>query len=142
MAAPHFLLITFPSQGHINPGLQFAKYLVRCGAQVTFAMSVSARRGLTKSTSTTPNGITLATFSDGYDDHAAFDPENDSVEEYMSKIERRGSETLAELIVESANQGRPVDCLVYTCLIPWAAVVAREYHIQVAVLWIQPANAL
>ncbi|KAL3619937.1 hypothetical protein CASFOL_034849 [Castilleja foliolosa] len=41
-----------------------------------------------------------------------------------------------------SNQGRPVTCLVYTLLLPWASEVAREHHIPCAFLWIQPATVL
>ncbi|TYH26857.1 hypothetical protein ES288_A02G022700v1 [Gossypium darwinii] len=48
MSQPHFLLVTFPAQGHINPTLQFAKHLIRIGVRVTFITCISARRRMTK----------------------------------------------------------------------------------------------
>ncbi|KAJ6941354.1 hypothetical protein NC651_007213 [Populus alba x Populus x berolinensis] len=58
----------------------------------------------------------------------------------MSEFKRRGSQTLNELIVDSAKEGKPVTCLVYTMLQHWAAEVARAQHLPAALLWIQPAT--
>ena len=133
---PQFLLVTFPAQGHINPALEFAKRLLRGGATVTFAISVSAHRRFDKGG--VPRGLSFATFSDGYDD--GFKPtDGDDVQTYLSKFRQSGVQTLAGLLEKSAAEGKHVTCLVYTLLIPWAADVAREYQVPSALLWIQPA---
>ena len=137
MGSPHFLLVTFPAQGHINPALQFAKRIIRTGAQVSFATSVSAHRRMAKRS--TPEGLNFVPFSDGYDD--GFKP-TDDVQHYMSEIKRRGSETLREIVVRNADEGQPFTCIVYTLLLPWAAEVARGLGVPSALLWIQPATVL
>ncbi|KAB1213520.1 Anthocyanidin 3-O-glucoside 5-O-glucosyltransferase [Morella rubra] len=58
MVHRHFLLLTFPAQGHINPVLQFAKRLIRLGAHVTLATSLSAHRRMK---SPAPDGLSFAT---------------------------------------------------------------------------------
>lgn len=137
----HVLLVTFPAQGHINPSLQFAKRLIKLGIDVTFATSVYAQRRMPVATSgDVPEGLNFAAFSDGYDD--GFKPNVDDAKKYMSQIRTRGSKTLKDTILASAEQGRPVTCLVYTLLLPWASEVAREVHIPSALLWIQPATVL
>eukprot|EP00258_Populus_trichocarpa_P011879 XP_002321086.3 crocetin glucosyltransferase, chloroplastic [Populus trichocarpa] len=132
---PHFLLVTLPLQGHINPSLQFAKRLTLIGARVTLATALSAQRRMSKTLF--PDGLSFVTFSDGYDD--GLKPEDDRVH-YMSELKRRGSQTLNELIVDSAKEGKPITCLVYTVLLPWAVEVARAQHLPAAFLWIQPAT--
>ncbi|KAG2726342.1 hypothetical protein I3843_01G103300 [Carya illinoinensis] len=132
----HILLVIFPAQGHINPALQFAKRLIRLGAHVTLATSISAYRRMTKNS--TPQGLSFAPFSDGYDD--GFKPGIDDLEDYIPAIKRSGSKTLTDLIVSSANEGRPFQFLVYTLLLPWAGKVARELHLPSALLWTQPAT--
>ncbi|KNA10118.1 hypothetical protein SOVF_147030 [Spinacia oleracea] len=132
---PHFLLVTFPTQGHINPALQFAKRLLHSGADVTFATAASAHKCLKKAM--IPKGMTFANFSDGYDD--GFKTTDTDVMTYLSTFRQRGVETLAELFEKSAAEGKKVTCLVYTLLLPWAAEVARRYHVPSALLWIQPA---
>ncbi|THG22840.1 UDP-glycosyltransferase 75C1-like [Camellia sinensis] len=135
----HILLLTFPAQGHINPSLQFAKRLINMGLQVTFATSVFAQRRISKTTGTTAKGLKFAAFSDGYDD--GFQPGND-VQHKFSEIRINSSLAIREIIAASAAEGRPVTCLVYTLLLPWAAKVARDCHIPSALLWIQPATVL
>ncbi|KAJ6710856.1 UDP-GLYCOSYLTRANSFERASE 75D1 [Salix koriyanagi] len=132
---PHFLLVTYPAQGHINPSLQFAKGLTRIGALVTLVTSLSAGRRMSKTSF--PDGLSFVTFSDGYDD--GFKPGDDR-ERYASELKRRGSQTLNELIADSAKEGKPVTCVVYTMLLHWAADVARAQHLPAALLWIQPAT--
>ena len=131
---PHILIVTLPSQGHINPTLQLAKLLIRAGAHVTFFTSTSAGTRMSKS----PNldGLEFATFSDGYD-HGL--KQGDDVEKFMSQIERLGSQALIELIMASANEGRPFACLLYGVQIPWVAEVAHSLHIPSALVWTQPA---
>ncbi|XP_050292247.1 phloretin 4'-O-glucosyltransferase-like [Quercus robur] len=139
---PHFLLVTYPSHGHINPALQFANRLIHLGGggrrvHVTFAITISAHRRMIKSPP--PDGLSFATFSDGYDDGFKLE---DKMQEYLDQLKRNGTKALTELIVSNANQGRPFTCLVYTLLIPWAAEVARELHLPSALFWIQPAMVL
>ncbi|KAF8016225.1 hypothetical protein BT93_H1667 [Corymbia citriodora subsp. variegata] len=138
MAPSHFLLVTFPMQGHINPALQFAKRLLRGGAEVTFATSGSACRRMSKG-QTYPEGLHFAAISDGYDDGFKLD---DNMAHFMSELKHHGSELLKNLIASRVDEGRPYTCLVYSLLIPWAAGLARELHVPSALLWIQPATVL
>ncbi|XP_030923674.1 crocetin glucosyltransferase, chloroplastic-like [Quercus lobata] len=127
----HVVIVTYPAQGHINPALQFAIRLIRLGVHVTFFTTVSAhRRRMFKSTS--PNGLSFATFSDGYDDGVI---PVDDIGKRWDQLKRNGSKTLADLIVSTANKLH----IVYTLLVPWAADVARELHLPSTFLWIQPA---
>jgi UDP:flavonoid glycosyltransferase YjiC (YdhE family) len=137
MVRPHFLLITHPVQGHINPGLQFAKLLIRLGGCVTFVTSIAARRRMTESNAL--DGLSFSTFSDGYDD--GFKP-GDDVNHQRSEIRRCGSQVLTDLIVSGANESDPFTALIYAMLLPWAAEVASGLHLPSAILWIQPATVL
>ncbi|KAJ9541509.1 hypothetical protein OSB04_028015 [Centaurea solstitialis] len=135
---PHFLLLTFPTQGHINPTLQFAKRLLRLGVKVTFVTCVSAYRRMTKAGQNIPESLNFAVFSDGFDDGYAYDV-NDYTS-FMNQLKTRGSQSVKETILSCANDGTPITCLVYTLLLPWAAGVARELNVPSALLWIQPAS--
>ncbi|CAI9771149.1 unnamed protein product [Fraxinus pennsylvanica] len=139
MTRPHVVLVTFPVQGHINPSLTFAKTLDRNGIEVTFVTSLYAQRHMVKATGDITNGITFVAFSDGYDDGVKL---SDDQQQYMMEIRKRGSGAIRNTILARAEQGHPVTCLVYSLLLPWAAVVAREVHIPSAILWIQPATVL
>jgi len=134
---PHFLLVTYPAQGHINPALRFAKRLLQSGARVTFSTTVSAYRRMEKGNSI-PKDVTFAAISDGYDDGFRRNVDGDA-RTYLSAFRQRGSESLRELLEKSAAEGNHVTCLVYTLLLPWASEVARSCNVRSALLWIQPA---
>ncbi|TXG72670.1 hypothetical protein EZV62_001249 [Acer yangbiense] len=138
---PHFLLVVFPAQGHINPALQLAKRLLRMGAHVTYATTVSAQRRMMP-TAPPPDGLTFAAFSDGYNEgyNSRNSLEDDKVKQYLSVLKRHGSETLTHLIADIRKEGRPISCLIYTLMLPWAAEVARGLHIPSVLFWIQPAT--
>ncbi|XP_010052789.2 crocetin glucosyltransferase, chloroplastic [Eucalyptus grandis] len=137
MAPPHFLLVTFPSQGHINPSLQFAKRLVRVGAHVTFATAIHAHHRMAESKSP-PEGLSFASFSDGYDDGIDWE----DLDGYMDELKRQGSETLSNLIASNLENGRRFLGVFYTTLLPWVADVARSHGIPSTLVWIQPATVL
>ncbi|KAL5702821.1 hypothetical protein ACHQM5_027987 [Ranunculus cassubicifolius] len=131
----HFLLVTYPLQGHINPGLQFAKRLIQTGAQVTFVTTVFAHRRFFKDSISFPDSLKVAEFSDGYDDGVT--PDED---QYITELGHCGSEALSGLIETFANEGRPVTCLIYALFCPWAGEVAQKSGLPSALLWIQPAT--
>ncbi|KAL6342481.1 hypothetical protein AAG906_011171 [Vitis piasezkii] len=115
---PHY--ITSNARPH-QPSPPPAKRLIRTGAHVTFAVSVSAHRGMPRGPALP--GLTLVPFSDGYDDGFKLE---DHPQHYLSEIKRCGSETLRRITAISADQGRPVTCLVHTILLAWAAELARS----------------
>ncbi|KAL5542720.1 hypothetical protein UlMin_010430 [Ulmus minor] len=136
MTQLRFLVVTFPAQGHINPGLQFAKHLTTIGAEVTFVTCLSAHRRMTKASAGPNSRITFAPFSNGYDEGVK---PGDSIDHYISEIGRCGSQALSDLIVSAGKEGRPYNCLVYTIVLPWAGITADKLHLPSVLLWIQPA---
>ncbi|KAI8004914.1 hypothetical protein LOK49_LG08G02225 [Camellia lanceoleosa] len=138
----HILLVTYPSQGHINPSLQFAKRLVGMGVKVTLATPFSAINRMTKTTTTpTPSqGLTITGFSDGCDD--GYKPGRDDLAHYMSEQRRHGSEAVKQLITATADRGQPFTRVVYTTLLPWVGRVATSLHYPSTFLWIQPVTIL
>ncbi|KAJ4823844.1 hypothetical protein Tsubulata_036100 [Turnera subulata] len=136
MAQPHILLVTFPAQGHINPALQFAKRLVAIGAHVTFSTSNGAEKNMAKAGSYPP-ALSFSAFDDGTEH--GFRP-TDDIDHYMFLLKRCGSQSVAQLIVETAQSGRPFTCVVYSNLIPWVGKVARDLHLPSILLWNQAAT--
>ncbi|KAI5021739.1 hypothetical protein ZWY2020_058469 [Hordeum vulgare] len=152
---PHFLIVTYPAQGHITPARHLARRLVRAaagasGARVTICTPVSAFRKMFADATTAvgggdeireEGGVAYAAYSDGYDD--GFDRAAGDYAHYMSQVRLEGARTLSGLLRRLGDRGHPVTCAVYTLLMPWVAGVAREYGVAVvAVFWIQPATAL
>ncbi|KAJ4958480.1 hypothetical protein NE237_025591 [Protea cynaroides] len=133
----HFIVLSFPAQGHINPALQFAKLVLLTGARVTFVTSYSAKSRM-ENTSSAPAGLTFAPFSDGFDD--GFKPNVAGRDNHLSEIKRIGSKFIPDLTANLAKEGRPITCIVYSPILPWAAQLARELGVPSALLWIQPAT--
>ncbi|CAA3007363.1 crocetin glucosyltransferase, chloroplastic-like [Olea europaea subsp. europaea] len=132
----HILLVSFPGQGHINPSLQFAKRLLQIGAKVTFSTSLSAISRMSEAASTIP-GLTLAPFSDGYDNGWT---SADDVRDFMSSFRNCGSEAVKNLLLAKENEGHPFTHMVYSTLVTWAGEVANELQIPSTLLWNQPAT--
>ncbi|KAL8525289.1 hypothetical protein ACS0TY_014787 [Phlomoides rotata] len=59
----------------------------------------------------------------------------------MADFKRFGSEDLTKILQKYRDAGRPVTCVVYSCLVAWASTVARDMHVPSAFLAIQCAAA-
>ncbi|XP_031478501.1 UDP-glycosyltransferase 75C1-like [Nymphaea colorata] len=145
MKKPHFLLVSFPAQGHINPTLQLAKILVRLGAAATFVTPpkaysrISSSFSITTTTTTITSGISFATISDGTESGSGVDSSDPM---YPAQFESHGPSSLAALVRSFADSGRSVSCIVYNFLLPWVADVAVDLGVPSALLWIQPSAVL
>lgn len=128
----HFLIVSLPAQGHINPTLQLAKNLARAGARVTYATTTVGLRRMRNLP--TVDGLFFESFSDG-NDHD--DRSKATVDDYMSKLKQAGPGNLARLMETCSSQGHPVTFLAYAIMLPWAADVARAVHVPSAFLVIQ-----
>uniref|UniRef100_A0A1J3FNZ6 Glycosyltransferase n=3 Tax=Noccaea caerulescens TaxID=107243 RepID=A0A1J3FNZ6_NOCCA len=138
MAPPHFLLVTFPAQGHVNPSLRFARRLIRTtGARVTFVTCLSVFHRSMISQQSSLNNLSFLTFSDGFDDGGVSTAEDGQKRSMCLKI--NGDKTLSGFIEDNRNGDSPVTCLLYTILLNWAPKVARRFQLPSALLWIQPA---
>ncbi|KAE8809832.1 Glycosyltransferase [Hordeum vulgare] len=144
----HFLVLTFPLQGHIAPALRLARRLLAAApdALVTFSTTEAAHRRMFPAE---PDGgvddcrLELLPFSDGTDagyDRSSTDPA--AFTDYMASFQAAGARSVGELVDALAARGRPVTRVVYTMLLPWAADVAREKGLPSALYWIQPAAVL
>ncbi|OEL22039.1 UDP-glycosyltransferase 74F2 [Dichanthelium oligosanthes] len=132
----HVLLLPNPSQGHINPILQFGKRLaahrgVRCTLAVTrFVLGQSGQQ------SESPGGaVHIAAVSDGCD-RGGYD-EAGGIKAYTARLEAAGSETVGALLRSEADLGRPVHALVYDAFLPWAQPVARRHGAACAAFFTQ-----
>ncbi|XP_043703611.1 UDP-glycosyltransferase 74B1-like [Telopea speciosissima] len=114
----HVLVLTYPSQGHINPLLQFAKRLLSKGVKATLVTTHYAARSICA------QGVGVETISDGFDDGGF--TQAPSAEAYVESFRTVGSRTLGELVLKLQEMGSPVGCIVYDSFLPWALDVARE----------------
>ncbi|TVU08048.1 hypothetical protein EJB05_41433, partial [Eragrostis curvula] len=147
---PHFLVLTFPFQGHIAPALRLARRLLAAApdALVTFSTTDIAHRRMfpAKDDAAAERGnddddgrLEFLPFSDGTE--AGYVPSSDkgAFTAYMDSFHAEGARSVGELLDALAARGRPVSRVVYTLLLPWAADVARERGVPSALYWIQPA---
>uniref|UniRef100_A0A6V7QQ61 Glycosyltransferase n=1 Tax=Ananas comosus var. bracteatus TaxID=296719 RepID=A0A6V7QQ61_ANACO len=144
---PHFLIVMYPVQGHINPARRLARRLIHVGAaaHVTLSTSVSGHRRMFPCSSSdddevTDGPISFIPFSDGNDEGA--DPGAPDARRRFAQTRSVGSQTLSSILDRLAARGRRVTCVLYTILLHWAADVARPRGIPSALCWIQPATVL
>ncbi|KAL0404686.1 UNVERIFIED_CONTAM: UDP-glycosyltransferase 74G1 [Sesamum radiatum] len=128
----HCLILPYPIQGHINPMLQFAKRLSHKRLKITLALTrftLKTIKGLSG------GSISIGSISDGFDEGGRAQAKNH--EEYMSRFQQVGRETMMELLKALAESGSPVDCLVYDPFIPWALDLAKGSGLMVAAFFTQ-----
>jgi pathogen-inducible salicylic acid glucosyltransferase len=125
----HCLVLSYPSQGHINPMLQFSKRLDNKGVRVTLVTTFSISKTIHKDATS----IALETISDGYDDGGIEQAE--SIQAYLDRFWRVGSQTLTQLLEKLSSSGSPVDCIVYDAFLPWALDVAKKFGLFGAVFF-------
>ena len=134
----HVLLLPYPTQGHLNPILQFAKRLVSKGIKATLATTIFVHSSLHQPNSATTNpnhhNIAFETISDGHDTTGRSITE---IGTYLETFRVIGSRTLAELITRLGESGRPVDAVVYDSFLPWALDVAKGFGLVGAALFTQ-----
>jgi hypothetical protein len=80
----HCLVLTFPSQGHINPMLEFSKRLGHKGLKVTLVTTNFISKTIYKEATS----IALKTISDGYDEGGRAQAE--SIHAYLERFRRVG----------------------------------------------------
>nr|AFJ52965.1 UDP-glycosyltransferase 1 [Linum usitatissimum] len=135
-------MATFPAQGHVNPSVHFSIQLVALGCRVILVTTVSGSYLITKSNNILPPGLSIVTFSDGYDMAGSSWKSKEDQNKQWEQLNSRGSQFLSDLIVTNANQGTPFACLVYSPLLTWAVDVARDHNLPTTLLWIQPATVM
>ncbi|KAL7145657.1 hypothetical protein ABFS83_07G101000 [Erythranthe nasuta] len=127
----HILCVPYPSQGHVNPMLQFCKRLVSKGAKATFTIT----NFISKSINPKSDSVDIASISDGFD--AGGFRQAESVSDYLHRMEIEGSRTLENLIKSYLDRNLPVDCIVYDAFLPWVLDVARRFGIAGACFFTQ-----
>ncbi|KAK1411118.1 hypothetical protein QVD17_37662 [Tagetes erecta] len=137
MTIHKILIVSYPNQGQINPSLRFAHRLLKLGVAVTFCTSFSVIKRI--NTKTTHHGLTFATFSDGHDN--GHQPTT-TQKQFISDFTMNGALAIAEIITTAAAAGQPFHHLVYTTVVPWAAIVAKAHGLKSTLLWCQSVTTL
>ncbi|XP_058193250.1 UDP-glycosyltransferase 74B1-like [Rhododendron vialii] len=114
----HVVFLPYPSQGHINPLLQFAKRLASKGVKATVATTHYTVKYICA-----PN-VAVEPISDGFDEGGFSQAQNEDV--YLKAFRDNGSRTLSQLIHKYQDSSFPVNCVVYDSFLPWALDVAKK----------------
>ncbi|KAF8687661.1 hypothetical protein HU200_042578 [Digitaria exilis] len=114
---PHFLVLTFPFQGHIAPALRLAKRLLAAtpDALVTFSTTEVAHRRMFPAK---PDGaevpaeehggrLEFLPFSDGTEAGYVRSTDPGAFNSYMASFHAEGARTVAEIVDALAAPGRP-----------------------------------
>ncbi|KDP21298.1 hypothetical protein JCGZ_21769 [Jatropha curcas] len=128
----HVVLLPYPSQGHINPLLQFAKLLASKGLKATLATTHYTVKSIWAPT------VTVEPISDGFDD-GGFSQAKDG-DLFLNSFKVNGSRTLSQLIEKFKCSNFPVNCIVYDSFLPWALDVARQHGIYGASFFTNSAS--
>ncbi|CAA6658962.1 unnamed protein product [Spirodela intermedia] len=138
----HALIVPYPSQGHINPMLQFAKRLAsRGGPRVTLVTTRFILLSLDPAAAADAS-VGLVAISDGYDRGGV--AEAPSLDDYLRSLDAVGSQTLATLIEHHRGAGAgdgPFTCVVYDTYAPWAAAVASRLALPAVAFSTQSCTA-
>lgn len=129
---PHVLALPYPSQGHINPMLQFCKRLVSKGLRATLLLT----NFISTSMNPTSTSVRLDTISDGFDEGGFMQAAD--VHAYLQTLQVVGSKSLARLLDKYNSEGNHVDCVIYDAFLPWALDVAKEAGSAGAAFFTQP----
>ncbi|XP_044467004.1 UDP-glycosyltransferase 74E2-like [Mangifera indica] len=126
----HILCLTYPTQGHINPLIQFCKRLASKGLRVTIISTKSFPSKLIQ----TQNGfLTVEHISDGFKDGETLNADS-----FIIRYKVSVSKSLAEFIEKQLSSEFPPKVLIYDSLAPWALDVARRFGIDGAPFFTQP----
>ncbi|CAJ1831115.1 unnamed protein product [Sphenostylis stenocarpa] len=144
MGIPHFLVIPYPVQGHVNPLMQLSEALAKHGCKITFLNTEfnhkranSCGGGLD---SLKEQGLKFVTLPDG------LDPEDDRSDHHkvLVSIKTNMPALLPKLIqdINALDVENNITCIVVTMNMGWALQVGHKLGIEGAVLWTASATSL
>ncbi|BAT83301.1 hypothetical protein VIGAN_04043000 [Vigna angularis var. angularis] len=144
MGIPHFLVIPYPVQGHVNPLMQFSEALTKHGCKVTFVNTEFNHKRANSSVGGLDNlkeeGMRFVTLPDG------LDPEDDRSDHHklFVSIKTNMPAFLPKLVqdINALDVHNNITCIVATMHMGWALQAAHKLGIKAAFLWTASAASL
>ncbi|KAL0727833.1 hypothetical protein Bca4012_023926 [Brassica carinata] len=137
----HVMLVSFPTQGHINPLLRLGKLIASKGLLVTFVTTEEPsgkkmrQANKIQDGSLKPVGLGFLRF-EFFDDGFSYD-DADNAGLLFSQLEVAGKREIKNLVERYEEKKQPVRYLINNAFVPWVCDVAEELQIPSAVLWVQ-----
>ncbi|AES77648.1 putative UDP-glucuronosyl/UDP-glucosyltransferase [Medicago truncatula] len=133
---PHFLVIPFPVQGHVNPLMQFSQVLAKHGCKVTF-LHTEFNHKRSKTGVFEQDKIQVMTLPDGLES----EDDRSDIKKVILSIKSTMPSKLPKLIeeVNALNVESKINCIVVTFNMGWALEVGHNLGIKGALLF--PASA-
>lgn len=128
----HVVVLPYPSQGHINPLLQFAKRLASKGVKATIATTHYTVKSISAA------NVSVEPISDGFDRGGFAEAKNEDL--FLKSLKSNGSRTLSQLVQKYKHSDSPVSCVVYDSFLPWALDVAKQHAILGAAFFTNSAT--
>ncbi|XP_047325356.1 UDP-glycosyltransferase 74E2-like isoform X1 [Impatiens glandulifera] len=134
----HVLAIPFPTQGHINPILQFSKRLSSKGVKVTIIATTFMSKSLPQLQKAAADAsIQVDCISDGYNPGDNFP----TVDECLARFNDVVPQTLTQLIVDKhLNSDHPPTVLIYDSVFSWAIDIAKNLGLLSATFYTQSCS--
>eukprot|EP01018_Ginkgo_biloba_P015406 Gb_14882 [translate_table: standard] len=139
---PHVLVVSYPSDGHINPMLQFSKRLAAKGLLVTFVTTQTSLERISEAqdngeSSKSDMAIRFESISDGLP--RDFDWKENLIM-FGEQLEKVGRLTVGHLIEGFNSQAKTrISCIIYDSFLSWVVHVANNFSIPSAFFWTQSA---
>ncbi|XP_022963903.1 UDP-glycosyltransferase 74E2-like [Cucurbita moschata] len=124
----HIVVVPTPTQGHINPLLQFSKHLAHRGLTVTFLAVFTNVATIDLPASVTLQQVSVLPY-DGTD--------AETPKAIWERIQTSIRLHLIELIARHENDSDRVACVVYDSMLPWIHDVVKELGVLPAVFFTQ-----
>ncbi|KAG6598620.1 UDP-glycosyltransferase 74E2, partial [Cucurbita argyrosperma subsp. sororia] len=128
----HIIAFPFPSQGHINPQLQFSKRLIANGIKVTLLTTLHVSRNL-KFQGAYSDSVKIRVISDGSEDRQ----DTDTMRQTLDRFREKMSKNLENYLREVMDSSNPPRFILYDSTMPWVLEVAKEFGLPRAPVYTQ-----
>ncbi|KAL3724275.1 hypothetical protein ACJRO7_029444 [Eucalyptus globulus] len=131
----HVLVLAYPTQGHMNPVVEFSKRLVSKGLNVALIIPISEPSKSLHSTNHAMSSIKIEQISDGFE---GVDTRELNQDVYFELFAVSVSKSLTNFIEQhQSSQDNPAKVLVYDSVMTWALDIAIQHGMHGASFFTQ-----